>query len=526
VRLLTPALALLGIACGLVVEWTFYDPELGLPLAVGDAAVGCVLLVCGTIAWERRRESRVGPLMGAAGVTWFLGNVAEPFLYLHRGPLVHLHLSYPTGRLPTRLAQAVVGIAYLDALVEPLAANDWLTLALSGLVAVAAIQVFVGTSGPARKAGGPALAAALAFAGVLALGAVARLTDSLDRTTVLWIYDVVIASIAVSLLIDLLRSRWAEAVVTGLVVDLGSAGETATLRGKLANALGDPALIVGYRLPTTGGFVDDAGRPVELPVAGSGMTVTAIEDDGERVAVLVHDEALLADRQLVESVAAAARVAVANARLQAEARTRADELEASRRRIVEAADAQRRRLEQELRLGAERRLDVVAGLLADARAGAASDDGNGIATLEAVLADARRELQEFAHGIHPAALTEGGLMPALAALAERSVVPVEVRGEVGRLTDAVEAALFFVCSEALANVAKHARATRVTIEVRDEPERVAVVVADDGIGGASVVGGTGLRGLADRVEALGGRLEVASPRGGGTRIVADVPLDR
>jgi signal transduction histidine kinase len=240
----------------------------------------------------------------------------------------------------------------------------------------------------------------------------------------------------------------------------------------------------------------------------------------------VHDEALLADRQLVESVAAAARVAVANARLQAEARTRADELEASRRRIVEAADAQRRRLEQELRLGAERRLDVVGGLLAEARAGAASGDGNLIATLEAELADARRELQEFAHGIHPAALTERGLMSALEALADRSVVPVDVQGEVGRLPDAVEAALYFVCSEALTNASKHARATHVTIEVRDEPERVAVAVADDGIGGASVAGGTGLRGLADRVEALGGRFEVASPRGGGTRVVADVPLDR
>jgi signal transduction histidine kinase len=101
-----------------------------------------------------------------------------------------------------------------------------------------------------------------------------------------------------------------------------------------------------------------------------------------------------------------------------------------------------------------------------------------------------------------------------------------VQGEVGRLPDAVEAALYFVCSEALTNASKHARATRVTVEVTAYPARVAVVVTDDGIGGASVVGGTGLRGLADRVEALGGRFEVASPRGGGTRVVADVPLDR
>ena len=115
--------------------------------------------------------------MIAAGVTWFLGTLFEPALFLHRGPLVQLHLSYPTGRLPTRFAQAIVALAYITAIVEPLARNDALTLALSGLVALAAAQVFLGTSGPARKAGGPALAAALAFAAVLALGAVGRLLD-------------------------------------------------------------------------------------------------------------------------------------------------------------------------------------------------------------------------------------------------------------------------------------------------------------------------------------------------------------
>ena len=133
-----------------------------------------------------------------------------------------------------------------------------LTLALSGLVALAAVQVFLGTSGPARKGGGPALDGALAFAGVLALGARGRMAGW--TRDALWIYDVVIASSRV-LLVDLLRGRWAEAVVTGLVVDLGAPRESATLRGKLARALGDPSLVVGYRLPATGGFVDEAGRP-------------------------------------------------------------------------------------------------------------------------------------------------------------------------------------------------------------------------------------------------------------------------
>ncbi len=519
------ALLPVGIAFGVAVEAAFYDDTLGPALSAADFAVGCLLIACGVAAWDRRPESRVGALMTAAGYTWFLGNVTEWLLFLHRGPLVHLHLSYPTGRLTTRLSRVVVVVAYMAAVVEPLAESPALTLVLSGLIAIAALRIFLPTSGPARKAGGPALAAALAFAGVLALGAVNQLAGWDADRAVLWTYDVVIATIAVVLLRDLLQGRWTEAVVTGLVVELG-AEEAGTLRAKLARALGDPSLVVGYRLPETGGFVDDAGRPVELPPPGSGRAATAIDDGGEQVAVLVHDETLLSDRQLVDSVAAAAKIAVANARLQAEAQVRATELEASRRRIVEAGDAQRRRLEEELRLGAERRLEHVVGLLAEARRTARTDDEQAIGVLESELDQARGELREFAQGVHPAALTDGGLAPALALLAARSPLPVGFKGEVGPLPEPVEAALFFVCSEALANVVKHAAASRATIELRTERGRVVATIVDDGAGGADPSHGSGLRGLADRVEALGGHLTVESPRGSGTRVVAELPRDR
>ena len=512
----------LGIGFGLATEWAAFDRgQLGVALV--DLAVGCMLFSCGAIAWDRRSESRAGPLMSFAGFTWFLGTVFEPALFLHRGPLVHLHLSYPTGRLPTRLSRGVVAVAYVDAAIEPVAQNDAVTLALSAAVALTAVQVFTGTSGPARKAGRPALAAALAFAGVLAATAIGRAVGW-DDTAMLLLYDGVIASVVLLLTVDLLRERWADAVVTGLVLDLGAERGDGTLRSTLAGALGDPSLVVGYPLPETGALVDDRGEPVDLPLRGSGRSVTPIDDGDERLAVLVHDDVLLADRPLVESVTAAARLAVANARLQAEALSHAVELQASRRRIVEAADAQRRRVEEELRLGAARRLATVAVLLAEARAGVAADEGDSIATLAAELGDARRELQEFAHGVQPAALTEHGLMPALTALAQRSVLPVDVQGEIGRLPDAVEAALYFVCSEALTNAAKHARATRVTIEVSGKPRQVAVVVTDDGIGGASLSGGTGLRGLADRVEALGGRLDVDGEPGSRTRVAAVLPV--
>ena len=521
-RALRLALLPVGIAFGLVAEWASYQDGEPLDLASADLAVGCILIAGGVVAWDRRPESRIGVLMSLAGFTWFLGTLFEPALFLHRGPLVHVLLSYPTGRLPTRLARAVVAVAYVDGAIEPLARSDGLTLALSGAVALAAVQAFLGTSGPARKAAGLALAATLAFAAVLGLGALDRLTGW--KFDVLWAYDLVIACVAIVLVVDLLRSRWSEAVVTGLVVDLGAPEESGTLRATLGRALGDPSLVVGYRLPETGAFVDDAGRTVELPAPGSGRAFTAIDDRGERVAVLVHDAGLLADRKLLESVAAAARIAVANARLQAAAQARADELAASRRRIVEAGDAQRRRLELELRLGAERRLDSVATLLANARTTAAATDGEAVRALEAELESARRELREFAHGVHPAALTQRGLVPALTLLAERTPVRVDVKGTVARLPDPVEAALFFLCSEALANIAKYAQASRAYIEIGSGDDAVTVLVEDDGIGGADPGRGSGLRGLTDRVEALGGQLRVESPSGGGTRLSAEIPV--
>jgi signal transduction histidine kinase len=445
-------------------------------------------------------------------------------VFLHRGPLVQLHLSYPSGRLRSALVLAVVGAAYADAAILPLARNDVLTLVLAVAVALTAVHVFAASSGPARKAGKPALLAALAFAGVLALGAVERLADWHADRVVLWTYDVVIATAAIVLLVDLLRGRWAEAVVTGLVVDLGSAAESGTLAEKLARALGDPTLVVGYRVKQTDGYVDDTGRPLQLPAPGGARTATPLVDHGEEIAVLVHDVAVSADPQLLDSVAAAARIAVANAALQAEAHAKEGELASSRRRIVEAGDAQRRRIERDLRLGAGDQLDAVAASLAAARARLAGEDAAVVAGLEDELADARLELDEFARGVMPAALIDGGLTPALAQLAPRSAVAVELKGAVGRLPESVEAALFFVCAEAIANVGKHAAASRVSINLRSDADSVGVTVADDGKGGADPALGSGLRGLSDRIEALGGRLLVTSPTGGGTQVVAEIPV--
>jgi signal transduction histidine kinase len=339
-----------------------------------------------------------------------------------------------------------------------------------------------------------------------------------------WAYEIVVLLIAVALPLDLLFRRWTQATVTGLVVDLGTLDETAPLRDRLAAALGDPSLEVGYRLADQDAYVDENGRVLPLPDARSSRAVTIVREGDEAIAALVHDGSALDDGELLDSVAAAARIAVANARLQAEVRAQLEEIEASRRRIVEAGDTQRRRLERELREGAERRLAEVADLLDEPGNGGGAGYTAMLAEAQAELGRAQVELREFARGIHPRILTEGGLVQALADLSSRAAVPVQLAVTDGRFAPPIEAAAYFVCSEALANIGKYAQASRAAIEVAPRDRTLVISISDDGRGGASLDAGSGLRGLADRVEALGGRLEVESPRGAGTILSAELPL--
>jgi signal transduction histidine kinase len=212
--------------------------------------------------------------------------------------------------------------------------------------------------------------------------------------------------------------------------------------------------------------------------------------------------------------------------LDAQLRARLDELRASRARIVEAGDAERRRLERDLHDGAQSRLVALALLLRTARI-RAGDDGELAGLLERAqeeLQTSLAELRELARGIHPAVLTDRGLEPALQALVARAPVPVSVEAELPEpLPGAVESAAYFVVSEALANVAKYAQATSASVAVRRSNGRVTVDVSDDGVGGADAARGSGLRGLADRVAALDGTLSVDSPAGRGTRLHAEIP---
>jgi signal transduction histidine kinase len=201
-----------------------------------------------------------------------------------------------------------------------------------------------------------------------------------------------------------------------------------------------------------------------------------------------------------------------------------DRVRGSSARIVAAADAERRRIERDLHDGAQQRLVTLALELRAAQGRLGPEGERLVASAVAQLRDAVDELRALARGVHPAILTENGLSAALESLAIRAPIPVVVdSAPPGRLAADVEAAAYFVASEGLANVVKHAGASRVTIGARQEDGRLVVEVADDGVGGAALAGGSGLRGLADRVEALGGGLSVESPRGGGTRLRAELP---
>jgi signal transduction histidine kinase len=244
----------------------------------------------------------------------------------------------------------------------------------------------------------------------------------------------------------------------------------------------------------------------------------------------VHDAALKQTPRLVEAVSAAARLSLERERLEAEVRAQLEEVRASRARIVETADAERRRLERDLHDGAQQRL-VSLGLTlrlareqlrAEAGARAAESLGRADEQLRAALA----ELRDLARGIHPAVLTNEGLACALEALVESSLVPVALDlGQLGTLSPAVEATAYFVASEALANVGKHAHASHIAVSVARRDRHLLVAIVDDGIGGADPALGSGLQGLQDRVAALRGNLTVHSPAGCGTRIEAEIPCE-
>jgi signal transduction histidine kinase len=478
--------------------------------------------------------------------------------------LVQLLFAFPSGRISSRLERFLCTAAYVDAVFGSLTTLTFLdpgtrglpqglnlfllfpnqqlfnladsvllsiTVALTLVILAVFAQRWGRASAPARRIIAP-VGWSLALAGVaFVIDTIVSRQPSVPSwghvaTAVAQTGAVMLVPLA--FLIGLLRSQLARSAVGDLVIDLGESPQPGQLQELLAHTLRDPSLKLAYWIPEMEGYVDAGGTPVELPAEGSSQAVVMLQREGEPVGVLIHDAALIEEPRLVEAVAAATGLTLQNERLQAALRAQLEEIRASRARIVEAADAERRRIERDLHDGAQQRLVGIslALNLANSRLtpGADPEVVQALKQASHELSSALSELRELGHGIHPAILTEEGLGPALESLVERASLPVTLKTvPTRRLPAPVEAAAYFVVSEALANVAKYSRASCATIIANAVDGRLLLEVSDDGIGGADATRGSGLRGLADRVAALDGSIRIESVAGKGTIIRAEIP---
>jgi signal transduction histidine kinase len=469
-----------------------------------DIAVGVAFLLA---ALTFRRPPAHAVLLAATGLLWFAGDFVGVLVFAHRGPLTHFLLLYPDTRLRSWLRRSVVIGAYAASFVYPIGQLTVVTAMLFVAVLIAGVLGTPRIPSASRRSARLATAGAALLWGLPTAAAVARLAGARIDGFMLVTYQIALVGILTAIAIDNRYRLSRTAIVTSLAVDLGE-GRSRSLRDVLAEVLGDPSVVVG--LVSDDGFTDEAGRPVVLNRASSEV-VTDLFEGNTRIAMLQHDAALLRDKKLLDSVTALAAVALANARLQREVRARIAVVEASRRRLLVVADDERDRLEAQLQDSVLTRLAHVEALLGRF----------GSADLCRQLESTRDTIRAFARGVYPRRLEEVGL----AVLREMTlpVDHVEVKVPDERFPPHVEAAAYFLCVEALTNVAKYAQATatRVSIEVADQG--LTAEVADNGIGGADPAKGTGLVGLQDRLNVLGGVLAVESP-GRGTRVRGVIPL--
>ncbi len=542
--------------------------------AILGPLIGLGFVGTGAFAWWRRPLNRFGPLMTAVGFAWFIGALIESnnaVVYTagsYLGPLylvlvVQMVLSFPSGRLDPGWPRAIVAVAYIDAFVLTLPvflldgnlngpdgapdnafaivsapgvadAIDVVTSLLGFAIAAATAAVLIGrrrrATPPQRRAQAPMLWTGLTVIVGLGLVFASDTVGLSDRVVGLvgFVGFVAFAILPFAFLAGLVRTRYSAAgAVGGLIERLNTPDTRVSLRTALSDALGDPTLQLVYWRESAGHYVTYEGHRVELPEHGSGRAVAEVERDGKRVGAIIYDAALRDDPSLVRAAAAAAALQLENERLEAELRARVEELETSRARLVEVSMGERRRLERDLHDGAQQRLVALSLQLGMARRKLDADPPAAARLLEASTAELQRaleELRELARGIHPAILTDRGLGAAIEALAERAPLPVDLdRMPEDRLPAAVEAAAYFVVAESLTNVAKYSSAQHASVRVGRENGFAVIEVSDDGVGGADPGAGTGLRGLADRLAALDGRLEVQSPPGGGTVIRANIP---
>ena len=552
-RNLRVATALVGTAVAVVGEGVALSAGRPANAALLDLAIGLAYLYGGLAIWDHDPENAIGRWMSLVGLTWFIGSfagssipaVAQLALAFGDTSTIALFaviLAYPSGRLETRLHRVAVGVLAVGAtglnilfstdlpLTLDKSAGLYGGLALAVMTSAVILRRWIVAPRRDRQELLPVLVAGTVFLVALISNLVRRIANVPEDTGALLVAAQALApaAIPVALLIGFYRQseRRLRAVVEAIP-------DTMLRFARDGRFLGSS----GTRLAQGADFGDEEAQQLfERLFAEAGAATLATADraleTGELQTLDVSLDLTMGRREFEARVAPSGPDEVtAIVRDFTEQRETDAELRRSRARIVEATDAERRRLERDLHDGAQQRLvslslalRVLRSRLADpdvagAEAMAAADD----AAREASLAI--RELRELARGIHPAILTEAGLGPAITSLAARSTVPAVVGALPDRrLPVAVEATAYFVVSEALTNTAKYAAATRSSITADEDGAVLRLEVGDDGVGGADRSRGTGIRGLQDRVQALGGRLIVESPPGHGTRIVAEIPI--
>jgi signal transduction histidine kinase len=549
-------------------RFTTYAGHSGLAASLTVTA-GLSLVAAGLVTSFSRPAGRIGDLAVLAGLVWFapvwvgwdkgpplvrsLGMLAAGFTF---PLLLHLVLAYPSGQLHGTAARTLVLAVYLEAALVALGqalfrhpfydpncwanctdndflvrslpqlarvievADRWFTAAAATALVALCARRLLRDSGPTRRALLPIALPATLLAGAVIAHAVALqrrlLEDPTDPAfrTIFALGCIAVMLLAAGLVWTTVHTRIQRRAVARIATNLGQVPPPGSLQTALAQAVSDPELQITYWLPDAEHYVDATGQPVPEPVASPGRAITTLVRDGRRIAVVSHTAAL---PDLERELGAAVRLALENERLQAEALAQLDQLRASRVRIVETGDSERRRLERDLHDGAQQRLLALSYDLRLARAQAEAD---GDAPTGSLLTEATGqaqaalgELRDLAHGIYPAILAEAGLGPALASLADAAPLPVELRDAAqGRYPVAVETATYLLVAEALDDAAGR-DASHATISVARDGGRLVVTVEDDGTDRSSP-----MVHLADRVGALDGRLAV-----GPTRLRAELP---
>jgi signal transduction histidine kinase len=509
----------------------FFTPYLGL-------LVGWSFIAGGLIAWSRRAdrpERRIGVLMVAVGFAWFaagltrvevsvIATLGSAVSGVWTGLVIYLLLAFPDGRLRSGLDRVLVAAIFIDTIVcqlivllfsptietgEPNAVviwpsqptADWIAIGQQVLLVAVTVTV-LGVFAERWQSASPPLRRALAP--VYCTGAVtmlliaatllvtrfsgASLPGAADVGRVMFSLTLVaLAAVPLSFLAGLVRARLARLMVGELLVELRQARAPGALRDALARVLHDPSLEIAYWLPDQRAYVDADGRRTELPGDGSSRAATILEHDGERVAALIHDPSLGDEPELVAAAGTAAGIALDNERLHADLRARLDELRGSRLRVIEAADAERQRLERNLHDGAQQGLATLAvelAMLAE-HLGPDSETRKLLEQAQDGLAESLEELRDLARGIHPAVLTDHGLAVALDVLAERTPFAVRLAVEPSDgLPERIQVAGYYVVSECLANTAKYAQASEARVVVSRANDHVVIEVEDTTESGA------------------------------------------